>query len=719
MLRSERRIKCSVSLLLLIFIAKFQCSIAAAQAAYSTYRYNVFDNTHQLRSEYTVKMLSFMNFSIDPCDDFYEFACGNWKNVIEEHQSQSKRTHFTDTNYELTDIAEMILQRDNILDVAPEYDEEFQLTKKFYHDCLTADLTTKKKSQEYLNVIEQIGGFPAVDPYWDPSKFSWVNMSAHMSNYGINGMMRDGVVPEYPFQPYFDLPSFGLDIELHPDSIQDTASNAYQTNYRRMSDLLTLYDVEEQRIPVILDGIFEMLKEIFVVFEEFDENEFICKNKTGLLDESTAAEIKSTVTEQWESYLEITWNNKDLQFEDDDYKPCDYLYYKLQSICANHKEAVANYLSLKFIHELDAQLKDARFQTEYCVGRMRAVMTFLFDHLYIKIYTNDELFGEVNAMIDDIKLSLRSLVEAADWLDDETREEAILKETNINKVIGRHETPETIQRLIAEMKNLQFIDGGNYEANNLNLRKFEQFIERYNGLHAAELDNTTKPLQLLVGMQANAFYYNNDNSMYVMAGVLNPPVFDKSWPNSLKYGTLGYLVGHELTHALDTEGAKHDYAGNKRYWWSEYADKLFKERAQCFVDYFSNYRVPEINRNINGNITRDENIADAGGLRVALLAYRRLRENMAAENPISYFDDSDERMPGLYFTPEQLFFLGTAQLWCSSYTEANYWEELTDLHTIDKYRVLGMMSNNADFAQAYDCPLGGAMNPFADKCIIW
>lgn len=322
-------------------------------------------------------------------------------------------------------------------------------------------------------------------------------------------------------------------------------------------------------------------------------------------------------------------------------------------------------------------------------------------------------------MIDDIKSSLSSLVEEADWLDDETREEALLKEASINKVIGRYETPETVQRLIAEMKNLEFVEGGSYEANNLNLKKFEQFIDRYNGLHAAELDNNTKPLQLLVGMQPNAFYYNIDNSMYVMAGVLRPPTFDKIWPNSLKYGTLGYLVGHELTHALDTAGAKYDHTGSKRYWWSDYSDSLFKERAQCFVDYFNNYHVPEINRNINGNITRDENIADAGGLRVAMLAYRRLRENIAAENPASALDDSDERMPGLDFTPEQLFFLGNAQVWCSSYKEANYWEELSDVHTIDKYRVLGMVSNNADFAQAYNCPLGSAMNPVEDKCIIW
>lgn len=386
MFRSSKRTKCKVQLLfllLLIFIVNFK-SILCAAVAYSAFSNEVFDNTDLLRSKYTGQMLSFMNFSIDPCEDFYEFACGNWKNVIEEHQSPSKRTNLNDIDYGLANIAEMLLQEPNILNIAPEYDKEFQLTKKFYYDCLAANLVGITKSEDYLEVLQQIGGFPALDPDWDPAAFSWVNMSAHMSNYGISGMMREGVVPEYPFQAYFDLPSFGLEIELHPDSIQDTSSNAYQTNYKRMHDILSVYEIEEDQIPVIVDEIFEMLREVLAVFEEFDENEFKCKNITSLLDESTAEAVNITVREQWQSYLEIAWKNKDLELEDD-YKPCDYLYYKLETICADHKEAVANYLSLKFLHELDSQLKDVKYQKEYCVSRMRAVMTFLFDHLYMKV----------------------------------------------------------------------------------------------------------------------------------------------------------------------------------------------------------------------------------------------------------------------------------------------------------------------------------------------
>lgn len=319
-------------------------------------------------------------------------------------------------------------------------------------------------------------------------------------------------------------------------------------------------------------------------------------------------------------------------------------------------------------------------------------------------------------MIKDVRKSLRTIIEEAEWLDETTREAALLKESTMAEQVGRYEDSVLTKRLIEEMQNLQFVDGS-YEANNLNLKKFEQYMLRYVGFHADEFSNTTKPLQLLVGMQPNAFYYLNDNTMYVMAGVLQPPIFHTTWPNSLQYGTLGYLVGHELTHAFDTSGAIYDHVGMENPWWSEESKNQFKERSQCFIDHFDKYYIPEINRHINGNITRDENIADAGGLRVAFRAYRSFLDEVKKSSDF-YLSNEVEQMPGIDLSPEQIFFLGTAQIWCSVLKEADYWKELTDDHTIDKYRVLGMMSNNADFAKAYNCPLGSKLNP-PDKCKVW
>ncbi|XP_061396001.1 neprilysin-11-like [Musca vetustissima] len=252
------------------------------------------------------------------------------------------------------------------------------------------------------------------------------------------------------------------------------------------------------------------------------------------------------------------------------------------------------------------------------------------------------------------------------------------------------------------------------------MRKFKQSMKRFNGLHFEQLANDTKPLDLILGMQVNAFYYNIDNAIYVTAGILHPPAFHKAWPNALKYGTLGYLVGHEFTHGFDTIGSNYDGAGNNIYWWSEKSGKVFGQRSECYVKHYQNYSIPEINRNINGNLTKDENIADGGGLRMAFMAYRRYMKELTKNSDLTNENLlKEEQMPGLDLSPEQLFFLGAAQLWCSSYKEAHYWEELSDEHTIDKYRVLGLVSNNADFAKAYNCPISSKMNPSVKKCEIW
>ncbi|XP_065372030.1 membrane metallo-endopeptidase-like 1 [Calliphora vicina] len=670
------------------------------------------------RSHYAAQMLSYMNRSVYPCEDFYEYACGNWKNVIDERQATHKRNNILDIVYKLADIVDNLLQRPHINDVAPEYAAEFELAKKFYSNCLKAELHPMRASSEYLAILKEIGGFPAVNAEWNAENFHWLNMSGHLSNYGIKNIVNEAILPEYPFPPYFKMPEFGFDIELHYETIENTSSNAYKENEKRMRDILTIYGVEENRIAGIITDTFEFLKEILKVKQQFNEDDFECSFLSNLMEESEISALKN----QWRSYNEIAWMGKRWENISDELEdcctPCLYLYDKISTICGKHKEAAANYLSLKFLYHMDSRIKDTKFQKDFCTLSLKSSMKYFFDHLYMKLYFNDELHEEVSVLIKEIRQSLRLILQEANWLDEPTRQAALLKESTIAEYIGRYENMNITKRLIEELKQLKFVNGS-YEANNLNLRKFKQYMTRFNGLNFEELDNTTKPLDLVVGMQVNSFYYNLDNSIYVMAGTLLPPVYNKAWPNSLKYGTLGYLIGHEFTHGFDTVGANYDEAGQANYWWSNKSGKVFKERSKCYADHYQRYLIPEINRNINGNLTNDENIADGGGLREALMAYRRYIKNVTKELDSISALYKEEQMPGLDLSPEQLFFLGFAQLWCASYKEADYWDELTDEHTIDKYRVLGAVSNNVDFAKVYNCPVGSKMNPTSDKCEVW
>lgn len=345
----------------------------------------IFFKDNDYRKNYAAQMLSYMNRTVYPCDDFYEYACGNWKNVIEPRSAESKRNNILDIVYKLNDIVDNLLQRPDIDDVAPEYAREFELAKKFHNKCLEADLYPMTANNDYVSVIRKIGGFPALDSTWNSDNFHWLNMSAHMSNYGVKNLLNEEILPEYPFPPYFKTPDFGFDIELHHDTIDNISSNAYQENENRMRQILTVYGVDDSRIDSIINDIFSYLKEILSVIKQMNEDEYAC----ALLSSNMEPDELEAIKDLWKIYNEIAWIGKDWGNYTEDLEdccnPCAYLYDKINNISRTYPEAAANYLSLKFLYHMDARLKDTKFQRDYCLFSIRSSMQYFFDHLYMKV----------------------------------------------------------------------------------------------------------------------------------------------------------------------------------------------------------------------------------------------------------------------------------------------------------------------------------------------
>lgn len=145
-------------------------------------------------------------------------------------------------------------------------------------------------------------------------------------------------------------------------------------------------------------------------------------------------------------------------------------------------------------------------------------------------------------------------------------------------------------------------------------------------------------------------------------------------------------------------------------WWRPQTLDRFLERTECVRQQFANYTEPQTQLPVNGERTLAENIADSGGVRIAYKAYRQWAlENGAAEAPL----------PGLPYTPEQLFWVSAAQNWCSvSKTESLALALTTDQHAPDVFRVWGPLQNSAEFARDFGCAAGAPMNP-AVKCGLW
>ncbi|KAK3803419.1 hypothetical protein RRG08_067408 [Elysia crispata] len=207
----------------------------------------------------------------------------------------------------------------------------------------------------------------------------------------------------------------------------------------------------------------------------------------------------------------------------------------------------------------------------------------------------------------------------------------------------------------------------------------------------------------------NAYYSVSDNEVVFLAGVLQPPLFSKFYPDDLNYGAIGYMIGHEITHGFDDEGRQFDQDGTFRDWWQKEDMVRYLDNCECFVQQYGNFRDHTVGMNVSGINTLSENVADNGGLEASYNAYKKLvREK--GEGP---------RLPGLGLTDDQLFFLGYAQIHCEKATKESILLDLQyDVHSPGRLRTIGVVQNSPDFAKAYNCPVGSPMNP-EKKCSVW
>ncbi len=204
----------------------------------------------------------------------------------------------------------------------------------------------------------------------------------------------------------------------------------------------------------------------------------------------------------------------------------------------------------------------------------------------------------------------------------------------------------------------------------------------------------------------NAYYDPQMNDINFPAGILQPPLFDAKMDDAPNYGNTGGTIGHELTHAFDDSGRQFDAKGNLRDWWTKKDAAEFEKRTTCLTDQYGQYIVVD-DVHINSKLTLGEDLADFGGVVLALIAWKA----EMAEHP------APQSIDGL--TPDQRFFIGNAQWACANERpEELRMRATTDPHSPDKYRVNGVVANFKEFEQAFACKPGQPMAP-VDRCHVW
>jgi len=313
---------------------------------------------------------------------------------------------------------------------------------------------------------------------------------------------------------------------------------------------------------------------------------------------------------------------------------------------------------------------------------------------YVKKAFTPESKQRMQTMIENMRTAMKGRIQKLDWMSDETKKAATAK---LEKVMVKIGYPDKWRDY-----NALAISRNSYYENANAAGKFE---------FKRQLAKLGKPIDRTEwGMNAytvNAYYNPLNNEIVFPAGILQPPFFDPQADDAVIYGGIGAVICHELTHGFDDQGSQFDATGNLRKWWTEDDEKKFKAKTEQVANQFDKYQAfPDLP--VNGKLTLGENIADLGGVNIALDALKQTDQYKKGE-----------KIDG--FTPTQRFFLNWARVWRTKYTDAALRNQvLTNPHSPGNFRCNGPITNADDWYTAFNVQPGDKwyVKP-EDRAKIW
>jgi putative endopeptidase len=299
------------------------------------------------------------------------------------------------------------------------------------------------------------------------------------------------------------------------------------------------------------------------------------------------------------------------------------------------------------------------------------------------------------AMVKNLEAALADDLRTLPWMSEPTRRQALIKLQAITNKIGYPDKWRDYSALeITRGPHVENVFSSNTFEFHRDLNKVGKPVDR------TEWDMSPPTV--------NAYYNPQMNEIVFPAGILQPPFYDFQADDAFNYGSMGAVIGHEMTHGFDDEGSQFDGQGNMKNWWTPEDQKNFDARGSCIAKQFEGF-VVEDKLHENGKLVEGESIADLGGLAIAYAAYQKSLEGKLRPKDVDGF------------TPEQRFFIAYAQSWAEN-LRPEYARMLTnvDPHPLPQFRVIGPLSNLPAFAKAFGCKWNDLMvRPPIQRCGIW
>ncbi|KAI5752755.1 hypothetical protein M8J77_020003 [Diaphorina citri] len=680
-----------------------------------------------------------LNQSVDPCEDFYEFACGGWINTNQEDIT----TQFLLVSKKLKQ------QLKEILEAEPDPSDPLpvQAAQVAYRTCIDSETIESQGVEPLTSILDSLGGWPLISPAWTPAQFDmnrlfaqsirrWsvhhlfsVFVNVDRSDSSRNIITVDQGAPALPRSMLVDPDSYAKQIEAYTQWIIGTA--------KALAPSSTLANIDDGKLEQDAEEMvkFEMKFAKLTSPPEMRRDATRLQHLISLTHLTEWTDSASTTARskiKWLSIMHGLFNGTGITIgpnETVNVKELDYLFQLVKLIEETPPNVVANYLIWRIVNSLSYQLTDNLRQLAYdfeavytgsadhqtrwedCVDTINDLVGFAVGYKYVKLHFNEQHKKEVESLVANMKVVLKSRLSSLSWMDPQTRAAAVEKLEAMKEFIGYPDW----------YNNVTYFNGffnGISVSQHSHLYNWESlstyvFLRTLKSLRKTN-DRNEWPISPTV---VNAFNNIQTNSIIFPAGILQPPFFSLSRPESLNYGSIGIIIGHEIMHGFDDMGRQNDKFGNIVQWWSQQTLETYQSKAECFVQQYGRYRIPELDATLNapalakGVATKGENIADNGGLEMGYLAYKKYLSEQGGFEP---------RIPGLEkFSPEQLFFIGYASNWCESVSTESLLEDyLSGEHSTQRLRVIGAVSNSEQFAKAFNCKAGSPMNP-VNKCSIW
>ncbi|XP_033006684.1 endothelin-converting enzyme 2 isoform X2 [Lacerta agilis] len=661
------------------------------------------------------KILEALDREINPCDDFYQYACGGWIKRNPLPDGRSKWSTFNSIWDQNQAIMKHLLENTTFNSSS----EAERKTQRYYLSCLKEQKIEELGSQPLMELIEKIGGWNITGP-WNQSNFMEV-LKLVSGTYRASPFFTVfvGADSKSSNSNIIQLDQSGLFLPSRDYYLNKTANEKVLAAYLDyMVELGMLLGgaraSTEQQMQQVLDLETELANLTVPQDERRDDEKIYHKlNIAGLQILAPAIDWLDFIS-YFLSPLELTEAEPVVVYGR------EYLQQVSQLINNTDKSVLNNYMIWNLVQKTASSL-DQRFEAaqeklletlygtkksctprwQTCISNTDDTLGFALGALFVKA-TFDRHSKEIaEDMIAEIRTAFEESLDHLDWMDEKTKQAAKEKADSIYDMIG---FPE----FILDDKELDDVYDG-YEVSEDSF--FQNMLNFYNFSARFMADQLRKPPNRdqwsMTPQTVNAYYLPTKNGIVFPAGILQAPFYAHNHPKALNFGGIGVVMGHELTHAFDDQGREYDKEGNLRPWWQNSSLEAFKNRTACMTEQYSKYLVN--GEHVNGKQTLGENIADNGGLKAAYNAYKVwLKKN-----------GEEKRLPSVDLTSHQLFFLGFAQVWCSVRTPESSHEGLvTDPHSPDKFRVIGTLSNSPDFVEHFECPVGSLMNP-GKHCEVW